>query len=576
MDNTLTILIVGYDKDSDIWPLSNFMWKENWPDCSFRTIFVSVDKKNENSPYNLNITSSGKEAYSERLLAALKEVESEYVLLLLHDYGLSEKPNDKFLLKCCDFMKTFGYRFCQLGTQYKNKIRKSIKIKNTEFSRMKKNRLYRISLQPAIWKKDYLVEVCSAINMDSAFDFEAFLNQRIGKELSTEKACFPSNYNFPMIDLLEKGKLSYLASEYIKKHNCDFKCSREEQNESHFRKGIRRMKLYELMPTFLLKFLSKVRKNKSFMNRATENNDKTIIISGANGFLGSLLVKKFFQNGFKVVSLLEENNNQNIEDIKKYSYRIIRTNFNDCSKQIELPKESVGFIHLAWAGVNGNFKGDEKTQKNNMLMALNAAAMANYSHAKKFIGIGTITELAYLHRDNDNLSPSLVYGKYKYLCYKELEKYFSKEPVQFMWLRLSNLYGITNKTGNILSYEISSLLNGEEPKFGPCDQYYDFLLVDDAIEAIFRFINLKQNFNNLYFIGSKEPRILSEYLLFIDKCITGGGKIRIGERGADGMIFKKEFFDSSETFSAIGNYVSDTFDNNMLKLIHSLKSNNNL
>ena len=231
MDKTLTIIIVGYDKDSDIWPLSNQMWKDNWANCPFKTIFVSVDKKNVAFPFNSVITTSGKAAYSDRLLASLKEVETDYILLLLHDYGICKQPESEFLLKCCHFMEKHSFRFCQLGTQYKNKIRKSKRIKGTDFCLMKKNRPYRISLQPAIWKKDYLLEVASSIYMDSAFDFEAFLNQKIGKELNKEKACFPLNYNFPMIDLLEKGKLSFLAVDYIKTHNYSFVCERKEQSE---------------------------------------------------------------------------------------------------------------------------------------------------------------------------------------------------------------------------------------------------------------------------------------------------------------------------------------------------------
>lgn len=574
MSNSLSIIIVGYDKDSDIWPISNQMWKNYWSDCSFKTIFVSVNNKNIGSPYDKVITASNKNAYSERLLMALKEVETDYVLLLLHDFGLYAKPDDSFLVHCCDFMKQNNIRFCQLGTQYKNKIRKYKKIKKTEFSLMKKNRLYRISLQPAIWKKDYLLEVASAVYMDSAFDFESFLNQKIGMKLSKEKACFPNNYNFPIIDLLEKGKISYPMQEFMADNNYHFSSERVKQSKREYKKIVSRMKLYELMPTAFIKIIGRFRHNKSFINREIDNNDKTIIISGANGFLGSLLVKKFFDNGYRVVSILQEDNDQNLDFIEKYSYRIVRTNFDDTSKQILFPRECSAFIHLAWAGVNGPLKGEEKTQENNIKIALNAAKMAYYSGAKKFVGIGTITELSYINRVSEELSPSLVYGKYKNMCFEELDTFFSKKDTQFMWLRLSNLYGITNKTGNILSYEISSLLKGEEPKFGPCDQYYDFLLVDDAIEAIFRFANLKDKCNKSYFIGSGEPDILANFLLFIDKCLTGGGKIHIGERSSDGMIFKRNFFDIGETVKLIGNYVTDSFQNNILKLIETLKKDN--
>ena len=53
-------------------------------------------------------------------------------------------------------------------------------------------------------------------------------------------------------------------------------------------------------------------------------------------------------------------------------------------------------------------------------------------------------------------------------------------------MQFSNIYGPSNKTGNLVSYTIGELKKGNEASFGPALQPYDFILVDDLIEAVLR------------------------------------------------------------------------------------------
>ena len=42
-------------------------------------------------------------------------------------------------------------------------------------------------------------------------------------------------------------------------------------------------------------------------------------------------------------------------------------------------------------------------------------------------------------------------------------------------MQFSNIYGPDNKTGNLVSYTIDELRNGNEALFGPALQPYDFI-----------------------------------------------------------------------------------------------------
>ena len=46
-------------------------------------------------------------------------------------------------------------------------------------------------------------------------------------------------------------------------------------------------------------------------------------------------------------------------------------------------------------------------------------------------------------------------------------------------MQFSNIYGVGNKTGNLVSYTLGELMAGKEAAFGPALQPYDFIYVDD-------------------------------------------------------------------------------------------------
>ena len=303
---------------------------------------------------------------------------------------------------------------------------------------------------------------------------------------------------------------------------------------------------------------------------------KRILVTGANGFIGSLLVQRLNNDGYKIISIIQKGTTftSSIKTLSEavFELDLLSDNINYIFTQFKIDV----VVHLAWAGVNGDLKGKEEIQNNNIAMSLKIADTASLFGTKTFIALGTISEKAYLF-NKDVLSPSLTYGKYKHLCYEKLNGFFKGTDTNFFWLQMANLYGETNKTGNLLSYEINTILSGNIPSFGPCNQYYDFLFVDDAIQAILSFISTnKKTDNTLFYIGSGKPKLLKEFLLIVSKSISQTAKIDIGHRQSDGMIFKKEFFDIRETKDFIGDsYISDSFENHVKKMINIIKTDKN-
>lgn len=286
---------------------------------------------------------------------------------------------------------------------------------------------------------------------------------------------------------------------------------------------------------------------------------KNVIVTGANGFLGSRLIDKLIGKGVHVVAL----------DISFMNSKLPESNLIDkietgldSEKNIadSIPNaEYDAFYHFAWAGVNGPRKTNPVVQLKNIEITINCATVAKKIGCKKFLCAGTVAEravesLKYL----DRTSGGMMYGVAKHCTHLILETYCKNIGLNFIWMQFSNIYGPDNKTGNLISYTIAELKNGNEATFGPAMQPYDFIYADDLIDAV---IKLGENSTgrSCYFIGSGEPRLLKDYLMEVGKICGREDLIKIGARADDGIRYNIQMFDTQPLRKAIGDYVTMSF-----------------
>ena len=297
---------------------------------------------------------------------------------------------------------------------------------------------------------------------------------------------------------------------------------------------------------------------------------KNVIVTGGNGFIGSSLIKKLVANGIKVVAV----------DITFQGERIpeseLVTKIESCvdaSLVEKLPAEEYdAFYHLAWKGVNGADKANPSVQLANIQMAIDCADICKKLNVKKYLCAGTVAENATFSLSNlEKTSGGMMYGVAKHACRLILEDYCKNIGQQFVWMQFSNIYGVGNKTGNLVSYTLGELMTGNEATFGPALQPYDFIYVDDLIEAVYR-LGEKETNKAFYYIGSGSPRQLKEYLLRIGELAGYADKIGIGIRPDDGIKYSMDMFCNDDLVDAVGEYVSTDFDNGINKTIEWLKN----
>ena len=272
---------------------------------------------------------------------------------------------------------------------------------------------------------------------------------------------------------------------------------------------------------------------------------KKVIITGANGFIGSSLIKKMVANNVEVVAV----------DITFAGDRLPATDLItkiepgvDAALADKIPAgEYDAFYHLAWRGVNGAEKADPTVQLANIQMAVDCANICKKLSVKKYLCAGTVAENATFSLSNlQQTSGGMMYGVAKHACRLIVEDYCKNIGQNFVWMQFSNIYGVGNKTGNLVSYTLGELMAGKEATFSPALQPYDFIYVEDLIEAV--------------------------YLLRIGELVGYADKVGIGIRPDDGIKYSMDMFCNKDLVEAVGEYVSTDFDNGINKTIAWLKS----
>lgn len=297
---------------------------------------------------------------------------------------------------------------------------------------------------------------------------------------------------------------------------------------------------------------------------------KNVIVTGANGFIGSSLIKRLVENGIRVVAIDINFNNSNLPDtdsIIKITATIDR-NLTDVIPSADYD----ALYHFAWRGINGTEKANPDIQLANIQMALVCADICRQLNISKLLCAGTVAEnavqsLSHLSHTNGGM----IYGAAKHACHLILETYCKNIGVSCVWMQFSNIYGVGNRTGNLVSYTLSEILADKTATFGPALQPYDFIYIDDLVEAVYR-LGEKTTHKSTYFIGSGSPHVLKEYLYKIGDITGKRDKIVIGVRPDDGIRYDYSMFCADDLKCDIGDYVSVPFEDGINKTVEWFNS----
>ena len=245
-----------------------------------------------------------------------------------------------------------------------------------------------------------------------------------------------------------------------------------------------------------------------------KNNNKTILITGGSGFLGSHLCKKMLDEGNNVVCLdnLETGSLENIKSLNN------NNNFSfvnkDIISKIDLKQDIDEIYNLACPASPINYQKDAvKTNKTSVLGVLNILDFALSKNAKIFhastsevYGNPSIHPQEESYWGNVNpIGPRACYDEGKRcaetFCFDYQRQYGSKIKV----VRIFNTYGpnMQANDGRVVSnFIVQALKNDPITIYGKGNQTRSFCYVDDLINAFLAMMNSRDDFYGPVNIGN--------------------------------------------------------------------------
>ena len=227
---------------------------------------------------------------------------------------------------------------------------------------------------------------------------------------------------------------------------------------------------------------------------------KSILISGAAGFLGSHLCDRFIKDGFKVIGMdnLITGSLKNIEHL--FGHPHFEFHKHDVSKYIHVPGELHYILHFASpASPIDYLKIPIQTLKVGSLGIHNCLGLARAKGARLLIastsevyGDPTVHPQPESYWGNVNpVGPRGVYDEAKRFQEAMTMAYHTYHGLETRIVRIFNTYGprMRLNDGRVLPAFIGQALRGEDLTiFGDGSQTRSFCYVDDLIDGIVRLL----------------------------------------------------------------------------------------
>lgn len=297
---------------------------------------------------------------------------------------------------------------------------------------------------------------------------------------------------------------------------------------------------------------------------------KKVLVTGANGFIGSLLVKELMSNGIEVIAAYHGGNDRIPAGVRAVEFTMEK--FEDLNDRI--PDRDIDVMyHLAWSGVSGALRGDYAMQLRNAKYTCDAVNVASKMGIKRFVGTGTLAQMDGLNYITENAStPNLVscYGSAKTAAQFMSKAVANAAGIEHIWCYISNSYGIGDKSNNFINFACKVMLNGGRASFTTGEQNYDFVYITDTIRGLYLCAKNGQP-NYSYYIGSGKARQLKEFIKIIRDTIDPGIPLFLGEVPYNGISLPIEKFSCEQIKNDTGYSAEVDFESGIKKTIEWLR-----
>ena len=257
------------------------------------------------------------------------------------------------------------------------------------------------------------------------------------------------------------------------------------------------------------------------------------LVTGASGFLGSHLTRTLVRQGHEVLAVVRPGKEhlrlKDVSDQVAFAYADLE-GIKTITSEIDAFHPEVVF-HLAWWGGNSRkYINDPDAIYANIPGTLDLIRIVKNAGCKAFLYFGTAVEYGIYNipvRESDPVHPQNLYGAAKYAGMVLLQALCTQWELRFCGIRPFWVYGPMDDTLRMIPSVILQLLAGEKPKTTAGEQVWDFLYIDDAVDALIQLATTDAE--GIFNLASGEPVQIKQVISILRDCIDPALEIGFGE-----------------------------------------------
>nr|WP_304220166.1 NAD(P)-dependent oxidoreductase [Fredinandcohnia onubensis] len=250
--------------------------------------------------------------------------------------------------------------------------------------------------------------------------------------------------------------------------------------------------------------------------------NQRVLITGANGFIGSHVVQRMVQEEALVSVLVRESSDLwRIEEYKK-DIDIHLVDLRDSSAIDKIVKQiKPDFIfHVGAYGVDSRQKDYFTAASTNIMGTMNLLNSVKDIGCKKFINVGTCMEYGdkqEIIKENSYLEPDSIYGSTKASATIIAHQIAKENNINLVTLRPFGIFGEKEGSHKFFPYIILSILEGKEVNLTPCEQYRDYCYIENIMDGFVLAAKNEAVNHEIFNIGNGEIFKLKHFVDLIYK-----------------------------------------------------------
>lgn len=255
-----------------------------------------------------------------------------------------------------------------------------------------------------------------------------------------------------------------------------------------------------------------------------------VVVTGATSFIGKQFVLSAVKIGWDVVAVVRKNSPKLFELKTISNLEIIELNMDEYAQIGKMTGKCDCFVHFAWNGTRGQERNDQIMQEANYENSIMAIRSMIGAGCKRIITAGSQAEYGCCKgviTEETECHPNTQYGIYKLKVFDTAKKVCEENKVSYKEPRFFSLYGPGDYNKTLIMSLLRSMKKNEPCNLTQCVQMWDFLYIDDAINAVIKLCE-KNCPDGAYNLGSGDVRILKEYVEEMKEILNSSSQLNYG------------------------------------------------